>query len=43
MVEILQEAYAQKHPRRGRTLKLSIEDLLLAAVEYLETITICVP
>jgi len=35
MVEILQEAYAQKHRRRERTPKLSIEDLLLAALEYL--------
>jgi len=29
MVEILREAYAKKHRRRGRTPKLSIEDLLL--------------
>jgi len=35
MVEILQEAYAKKHRRRGRTPKLSIEDLLLATLEYL--------
>jgi len=35
MVEILREAYAQKHWRRGRTPKLSIEDLLLATLEYL--------
>ncbi len=35
MVEILQKAYAEKHRRRGRTLKLSIEDLLLAPLEYL--------
>ncbi len=35
MVEILQGAYAQKHRRRGRTPKLSIEDLLLATPEYL--------
>ncbi len=35
MVEILQEAYAEKHRRRGRTPKLSIEDLLLATLEYL--------
>jgi len=35
MVEILQEAYASKHRRRGRTPKLSIEDLLLATLEYL--------
>jgi len=35
MVEILQEAYAQKHRCRGRSPKLSIEDLLLATLEYL--------
>ncbi len=35
MVEILQEAYAEKHRRRGRAPKLSIEDLLLATLEYL--------
>ncbi len=35
MVEILQKAYEQKHRRRGRTPKLSIEDLLLATLEYL--------
>jgi len=35
MVEILQTAYAEKHRRRGRTPKLSIEDLLLATLEYL--------
>ncbi len=35
MVEILQGAYAKKHRRRGRTPKLSIEDLLLATLEYL--------
>jgi len=35
MVEILQIAYAEKHRRRGRTPKLSIEDLLLATLEYL--------
>ena len=35
MVEILHKAYAQKHRRRGRTPKLSIEDLLLATLEYL--------
>ncbi len=34
MVEILQEAYAQKHRRRGRKPKLSIEELLLATLEY---------
>ncbi len=35
MVGILQGAYAEKHRRRGRTPKLSIEDLLLATLEYL--------
>ncbi len=35
MVGILRGAYAEKHRRRGRTPKLSIEDQLLAALEYL--------
>jgi len=35
MVEILQKGYAEKHRRRGRKPKLSIEDLLLATLEYL--------
>ncbi len=35
MVEILQIAYAQRHRRRERTPTLSIEDLLLATLEYL--------
>jgi len=35
MVSILKGAYAEKHRRRGRTAKLSIEDLLLATLEYL--------
>jgi len=35
MVEILQKGYAEKHRRRGRRPKLSIEDLLLATLEYL--------
>ncbi len=35
MVAILQKAYAEKHRRRGRTPKLSIEDILLATLEYL--------
>ena len=35
MVEILQKGYAEKHQRRGRTPKLSMEDLLLATLEYL--------
>ena len=30
VVEILRKGYAEKHRRRGRTPKLSIEDLLLA-------------
>ena len=34
MVEILKKNYAEKHRRRGRNLKLSIEDQLLAALEY---------
>lgn len=35
MTEILRKAYAEKHRRRGRMPKLSIEDLLLATLEYL--------
>ena len=35
MVEILQKSYTEKHQRRGRKPKLSIEDLLLATLEYL--------
>ena len=35
MVEILRKGYAEKHRRRGRRPKLSIEDLLLATLEYL--------
>ena len=34
MEEILRKGYAEKHRRRGRTPKLSIENLLLAALEY---------
>ena len=34
MIEILKKNYAEKHRRRGRNLKLSIEDQLLAALEY---------
>lgn len=37
MVEILRKGYAEKHRRRGRAPKLSIEDLLLATLEYLLT------
>lgn len=37
MIEILRKAYAEKHRRRGRTPKLSIEDLLLATLEHLLT------
>jgi len=35
MVEILSKAYCAKHRRRGRAAKLSIEDMLLATLEYL--------
>ena len=35
MVEILRRGYAEKYRRRGRTPKLSMEDLLLATLEYL--------
>lgn len=35
MVEILQKSYEQKHRRRGRKPKLSIENQLLATLEYL--------
>ena len=35
MVEILRKGYAEKHRRRWRKPKLSIEDLLLATLEYL--------
>ena len=35
MVEILRKGYAEKHRRRGRRPKLSIENLLLATLEYL--------
>ena len=35
MVEILRKGYAEKHWRRGSTPKLSIENLLLATLEYL--------
>jgi hypothetical protein len=34
MIEILQRAYEAKHKRRGRKAKLSIEDMLLASLEY---------
>jgi transcription initiation factor TFIIIB Brf1 subunit/transcription initiation factor TFIIB len=34
MLEILLAAHAQKHLRRGRNPKLSMEDRLLAALEY---------
>lgn len=34
MVEILKKSYAEKHRRRGRKPKLSIENQLLAALEY---------
>lgn len=35
MIEILQKGYAEKHRRRGRKPKLSIENQLLATLEYL--------
>lgn len=34
MIEILKKIYAEKHKRRGRKPKLSIENQLLAALEY---------
>jgi len=34
MIEILKLEYAKKHQKRGRNLKLSLEDSLLATVEY---------
>ena len=34
MVEILKKRYPEKHKRRGRKPKLSIENQLLAALEY---------
>ena len=34
MLEILKKAYAEKHRRRGRKPKLSIEDQIMAALEY---------
>jgi hypothetical protein len=34
MLEILTAAHKEKHRRRGRNPKLSMEDLLLAALEY---------
>ena len=34
MVEILKKSYAEKHKRRGRKPKLSIENQLLVALEY---------
>ena len=35
MVEIVKNSYDRKHKRRGRKLKLSIEDMVLATLEYL--------
>ena len=35
MVKILKKGYARKHQRRGSHQKLSIENLLLATLEYL--------
>ena len=34
MTTILREAYAEKHKRRGRHAKLSIEDMLFLALKY---------
>lgn len=34
MITILKEAYSQKHKRRGRHAKLSVEEMLLLALEY---------
>jgi hypothetical protein len=34
MIEILKEAYANKHKKRGWHAKLSIENMLLATLEY---------
>lgn len=34
MIEILKKSYAEKHKRRGRKPKLSIENQLMAALEY---------
>jgi len=34
MLEILHEAYAQKHKRRGRHTKLSLEDQLFLSLKY---------
>jgi hypothetical protein len=35
MIEILKTAYDAKHRKRGRHTKLTIEDMLLATLEYL--------
>lgn len=35
MVELLSDAYRQKRARGGRRTKLSVEDMLLMALEYL--------
>ncbi len=34
MVDILREAYAAKHKRRGRHSKLKVEDMLMMACKY---------
>ncbi len=34
MVDILREAYAAKHNRRGRHSKLAVEDMLMMACKY---------
>jgi len=35
MIEILRQAYAEKHKKGGRPPKLTVEDSLLATLEYL--------
>lgn len=35
MVEIVRKSYEEKHKKKGRRLKLSIEDMILATLEYL--------
>ena len=35
MVEIVRKSYEEKHKKKGRKLKLSIEDMILATLEYL--------
>ena len=35
MVEIVKNSYDEKHKKRGKNLKLSIEAMVLATLEYL--------